>query len=70
MSGSVEFKINGQLVGHIYFHNEGYVNDRSCLYAYEYFSWPNGKTKSGKLRHVRDEGLEKLVKLILQKVED
>lgn len=68
MSGTVEFKINGNLVGHIYYHNEGYVDDDLCTYTYEYHSWPKKKDKVGQLNHFRSEGVEVLVHKILTKI--
>ena len=71
MSGSVELKINGRLIGNVYYHNAGYLYsslegyaDNVCEYSYEYHSWPEGDTVKGKLTHARHEGVEKLVHLI------
>lgn len=68
MSGTVEFKINGNLIGHIYYHNEGYIDDDLCAYTYEYYSWPNKKVMKGNLEHLRSEGVEVLVHKILIKL--
>lgn len=68
MSGSVEFKINGNLVGHIYYHNEEYVNESDCLYSYEYHSWPNGSRIQGEVIHTRSHGLEVLIKALISEI--
>ena len=68
MSGSVELKINGILIGNVYYHNEGYLDDSTCAYSYEYHSWPESDAIKGKLIHVRPEGVEKLILLVFKDI--
>lgn len=69
MSGSIELKINGTIIGHIYYHNEGYITEGECQYLYEYHSWPNGVTiTDGVVIHTRVQGVEVLAELILREI--
>ena len=71
---SVEVKINGILIGHLYGHNKGYMesDDLSdeCLYSYEWFEPGTGKeVKRGNITHKRDDGMVKLLSKIFKKLE-
>ena len=77
MSGSIELKINGQLIGHLYYHNKGFIGrdsrgriSNSYLYTWEYHTWPASPSPilKGELTHKRGEGVEKLVYLILKDI--
>ena len=68
MSGAIELKINGILIGNIYYHNEGYVSEAECNYTYEYHSWPNGWAIKGELIHTRVQGVETLAELIFRDI--
>ena len=71
---SVEVKINGVLIGHLYGHNNGHMESDAlsdkCLYSYEYYEPGTGKeVKRGNITHKRDDGAAKLVSEIFKKLE-
>ena len=71
---SVEVKINGVLIGHLYGHNNGYMESDvlsgECLYSYEYYEPGKGKeVKRGNITHKRDDGMVKLLSKIFKKLE-
>jgi len=66
---SVEIKINGRLVTHIYGHNAtAFPTDEGLnYYEYELYKVNHGGLTSGSVTHAAEEGIEKLVQLILSK---
>ena len=67
---TIEIKINGSLVGHIYGHNEGHINAKGeTLYRYEYYEVETRRVRPGTVRHVRKGGIRSLVVAILSSVE-
>ena len=68
---SVEVRINGSMIGHIYGHNEGFTNNSKkydeCNYTYQYYDVQEGIVYSGEVKHERQDGIEELLKRILQK---
>jgi len=68
---TVEIRINGNLISHIYGHNEEIDNLKNDLYKYSYrfYNAETGKLISGNINHKRDSGINKLVTLILNDVE-
>lgn len=74
---TVEMKINGTLIGQIYAHNKGYVKGsyNECRYGYHLYQMDTGmdgkpSIKEGTLIHNRPDGFNKLIKLILEDVEN
>ena len=64
---SVEIKINGSLIAHIYGHNEGTYNSKGeTQYSYELYEVAKGDKalKYGTVDHKRDEGIFQLIKKI------
>lgn len=67
---SVEIRINGSMIAHIYGHNTSTFNsDGDTLYNYELYE-VNGKTglKSGFVAHKRSDGIFELIKKICSEV--
>jgi hypothetical protein len=62
---TVEIRINGSLIGHIYGHNEG-ENNGITKYSYEYYRPDSNKLVCGETFHKREAGIEKLIELILR----
>ena len=64
---TIEIKINGAMIGHIYGQNKGSVGDGEYEYCYEYYE-PDNKInlQRGTVRHKRSDGIKELVKLILE----
>jgi hypothetical protein len=67
---TVELKINGTLVGHIYGVNKGECPredgyGRYTIYEYEYYEPGNKKLIDGTVFHKREDGLRKLIEIIL-----
>jgi len=80
---SVEIKINGSMIAHIYGRNLGPAEDHpvpieltdrernsgdAYLYKYEYYTPENRGIREGKVVHVRDDGIEPLLRDILASV--
>lgn len=63
---TVELKVNGALVSHVYGHNAEDLPDGRCLYDYEYYEVAKRKVKRGKVKHHRMDGLPCLVAAILE----
>jgi hypothetical protein len=66
---SAEIRINGNLIGQIYGHNLTEQVKGKDSYAWEYYRPVTGLVK-GIVLHRRDEGIEKLLTLILKAVAD
>ena len=63
---TVEIKINGSLINHIYGHNEGSSPDgRGDQYRYELYEVETRAVKNGRVTHKRSDGINKLVAAIL-----
>lgn len=69
---SVELKVNGRLVGHIYGKSiQPDMEDMTC-YRYEYYEPEDSILKAGVVAHCRVEnadGLRKLISIILEDVD-
>lgn len=66
-----EIRINGSLIGHIYGHNEDQYDDEGRTeYSYEYYDVETRTQTKGTVFHHRKEGIRKLVKLILEDVDE
>jgi len=64
---SVELKVNGALVGHIYGRN--IQGDTISKYKYEYYEPESRKFIKGTVTHRRSEGLRNLISIILNDME-
>ena len=71
---TAEIKINGAMIGHVYARNvclamncDGLPGDRKhvCRYVYEYYEVESRKIVNGEVRHNRNDGIRKLISLIL-----
>lgn len=65
---SIEIKINGSMIAHIYGHNEGTYNSAGeTQYSYELYEVNKGEKalKYGGVEHIRNEGIFTLIKKIL-----
>ncbi len=69
---SVELKVNGVMVGHIYARNITPVDKLVGLNLYhcEYYRPEKRKVSKGKVSHKREDGIEKLVGKILTTIGD
>jgi len=63
---TVEIKINGSLIGHIYGHNEGVDKNNNTEYTYEYYRPESRKLVNGKILFRREDGIENLICSILE----
>lgn len=66
---TVEIKINGSLIGHIYGHNEGDLPNGESKYRYEYYETESRKVVNGNVTHKRHHGIRQLVNAILTDVD-
>ena len=66
--GSMEFKINGTLIQHIFLQNMGVIDKGKYLYTYEFYEYQKDIVK-GEVFHKRDDGMTTLCRLILEDVE-
>lgn len=72
---TVEIKVNGALIGHVYAVNEGKkISGRTlfpitgeCAYRWEHYR-PDAGVCTGRLKHRREDGAEALVSKILAAV--
>ena len=65
-----EIKINGQLISHLYVRNLTInIDARECPYEYEYYEVRKGVVQYGNVTHVREEGADKLIKIIMLDIE-
>ena len=64
---TVEIRINGSMIGHIYGHNEG-ENYKTGLttYRYEYYRPESQKIVNGSVLFKRNDGIEDLIRVILE----
>ena len=70
---TVEIKVNGNIVGCLYAHNEGPIpgyneGGDEYHYSWEYYRVRSKKIITGLCEHGRSDGIEVLVKKILQKI--
>ena len=67
---TVEIKINGSLINHIYGHNEGPAPvGLGDQYRYELYEVEKRDVKNGRVTHKRSDGINKLVAAILLDVD-
>ena len=66
---SVELKINGMLIYHIYARNVSSKDFGECNYLYEFYEIESREVKNGEVSHFRQDGLSKLVAKILEDME-
>jgi len=65
---TVEIKINGSLIAHVYGHNTGRMTGGKSDYDWHYYSTEKGTVISGQLSHFRVLGMNALIGDILEKV--
>lgn len=66
---TVEIKINGTMLGHIYGRNLQVQEGGLDRYEYEYYEPEIPKLRCGTVLHGRKNGIRKLVKIILDDVD-
>lgn len=62
---TVELKINGSLIGHIYGRNMGQVTSGETKYEYDYYDVDRREQTKGELLFQREDGIRALVAAIL-----
>lgn len=63
---TVEIKINGFMISHIYGHNESQQNKAGeTRYTFEYYEIESRKLQTGEVWHKREDGIDKLIGKIL-----
>ena len=66
---TVELRVNGALVGHVYGRNIGDVpGTRRCRYSWEYYEVEQGQVQGGELEHDPGQGIAALAAAVLGKV--
>jgi hypothetical protein len=65
---TVEIKVNGSLIGHIYGRNMSGDKDGKCWYNYEYYEPETRHVMKGTVPHKREDGIRALVTTILNHV--
>ncbi len=65
---TVEIRINGSLISHIYGQNRGMTGELTN-YAYEYYEPETRNLKKGTVQHDRDAGITPLITKILNDLE-
>jgi hypothetical protein len=66
--GTVEFRINGNIVSHITYRNLGALDegtDDLCTYHYASCDVNKGEVKTGNVLHYREDGVQELVATII-----
>jgi hypothetical protein len=66
---TLELRINGALIGHIYGRNIKVLSKDKCKYKYEYYEPGNKETFKGEIVHDRKKGIRALVCGILKRIE-
>ena len=66
---SVEIKINGNLIGHIYGVNKGLTVKGLTKYSYEYYDPEFHKIIKGNVKHHREAGIRPLITTIFKDME-
>ena len=64
---SIEIKINGSMIGHIYGRNIGNTGAKD-QYIYEYYEPELRKVISGNVNHKRSNGIRELLAVILKDI--
>lgn len=70
---SMDLRVNGILIGHIYCHNEGSIHMDNILDLHQYY-WEyheigkHKKVQHGHVRHRRNEGAIKLFSIIIKDI--
>ncbi len=67
---TVELKINGALIGHIHGVNKGIGQEGATTYDYDYYDVEKGDLSKGRIFHKREDGINHLIKLILEDLEE
>ena len=67
---TIEIKINGSLIGHIYGINKGDGPNKTTRYNYEYYEPEIRRLITGSVLHKRENGIRVLIELILESVEN
>ena len=67
---TVEIKINGSLIQHIYGHNEGEDADGKTRYTFDLYDVQEQKLIKGEVKHHRHEGIRPLLTQIFKEVEN
>ena len=65
---TTEIRMNGTLLAHVYGRNVGRDGEET-LYTYEYYETESRQVRTGEVKHVCEEGIRKLIILILEDVE-
>lgn len=66
---TLEIRINGTMLVHVYGHNEGEINDANqTKYRYELYRLDSREVVNGEVWHYRHEGIEPLIASILMDV--
>lgn len=63
---TVEIKVNGVLISHIYAYNKDKKPKGINKYYYEYYKVGKYQITQGEVKHNYEDGIEKLVELILK----
>lgn len=66
---TLEIKINGSLIAHVYGLNVGETKAKLSVYNFEYYQPGDGTVYKGMVKHRREDGINKLIMLILDNVE-
>lgn len=67
---SVEIRINGNLVSHLYGQNMIDIDDdKKCRYRYVYHRVDKLDSTEGNVSHKHDDGIEKLLQIVLKDME-
>jgi len=67
---TVEIKVNGALIGHIYGQNLGVELDGKTKYKYEYYEPGANKIVNGSVYCVREDGIRPLITTILNEIDN
>lgn len=66
---STEIRVNSQLIGHISGNRLYPYDEESFLYSYRYYDAEEGKLYEGYINHRYNDGLRKIIKLILADID-
>lgn len=64
---TIEIKINGSMIAHIYGRNQGSTLDGD-LYCYEYYEMKERRVVNGEVTHRRELGIRPLITAILNDI--
>jgi len=67
---TVELKVNGAMISHTWITNTGGIRGEKDIYEYVHTGPQTGKlmTLKGEVEHLRRDGAEKLVEIVMAKV--